>query len=264
LLEAFGESGIDFRDVGDVTSFRWRPDPARPKAMNLPAVVRSAQSVAAAVAEAMRADEAVLVLGGDCTIELGTIAGALSDSTSVGLIYIDLDADLNTPQTSDGALDWTGVAHLLDLSGTADELSGMAGRRPMLGPGDVLYVGLDNTTAAEASAIDRSKIEVIELAAVLDDPITASRHAVEWGLRFERLFVHVDVDVLEFAEFPIAEEVRRRRGLTLDQLFDVVRAAVQSPNCRGLTIAEVNPDHAPDEAASFRRLIEKMCATFQA
>ena len=39
----------------------------------------------------MSADEAVLVLGGDCTIELGTVAGALHEAESVGLVYIDLD-----------------------------------------------------------------------------------------------------------------------------------------------------------------------------
>lgn len=38
--------------------------------------------------------EDVLVLGGDCRIELGTVAGALADGSSVGLIYIDLDGDL--------------------------------------------------------------------------------------------------------------------------------------------------------------------------
>ena len=36
-------------------------------------------------------DEAVLVLGGDCTIELGRVTGALRDEVSVGLVYIDRD-----------------------------------------------------------------------------------------------------------------------------------------------------------------------------
>jgi len=263
LLDAFAESGIEARDVGDVASFRWRPDPARPKAMNLPAVVRSAQSVAEAVAEAMSAGDAVLVLGGDCTVEVGTVAGALRGSTSVGLVYIDLDADLNTPQDSDGALDWTGVAHLLDLPGTAAELGGMANRRPMLGPADILYLGVDNTTAAESSAIDRLGLEVIDLKAVLDDPVAASGRAAGWGARYERLLVHVDVDVLEFAGFPIAEEVRRRRGLTLDQLFTVIGVLMRAPNWHGLTVAEVNPDHAPDEAVAFAALIEKLCTALR-
>jgi hypothetical protein len=38
-----------------------------------------------------------------------------------------VDVDLDAPDTSDGALDWTGVAHLLDIPGSADDLSGLAG-----------------------------------------------------------------------------------------------------------------------------------------
>lgn len=51
------------------------------------------------------------MLGGDCTVELGTVAGALRGEDSIGLIYVDLDTDLNPPEASDGALDWT-VLHI--------------------------------------------------------------------------------------------------------------------------------------------------------
>lgn len=40
------------------------------------------------------------MIGGDCTVELGTVAGALRDTTSVGVVYIDLDTDLNTPEST--------------------------------------------------------------------------------------------------------------------------------------------------------------------
>lgn len=59
---------------GDVIGFRWRPDPARPKAMNCDAVVRTAAAVADLVADALASDQAAVTLGGDCTVELGTVA----------------------------------------------------------------------------------------------------------------------------------------------------------------------------------------------
>jgi arginase len=53
----------------------------------------------------------VLVLGGDCTIGIGTVAGAQSV-----LGDIDLHADLNTPASAgDGALDWMALAHMLAI-----------------------------------------------------------------------------------------------------------------------------------------------------
>jgi arginase len=42
----------------------------------------------------------VLILGGDCTVELGTVAGTLVGSPNVGLVYVDLDTDLNTPEST--------------------------------------------------------------------------------------------------------------------------------------------------------------------
>ena len=95
IVQAIRRAGWEVRDAGDVAGFRWQPDPLRPKAMNLEAVVGVAQRVADRVADALHAGEMALVLGGDCTIELGSLAGALRESRSVGLIYIDLDTDLN-------------------------------------------------------------------------------------------------------------------------------------------------------------------------
>ena len=51
-----------------------------------------------------------LVLGGDCTITLGALAG-FGDG---GLMYFDGDADLNTPERSESAVaDTMGMTHML-------------------------------------------------------------------------------------------------------------------------------------------------------
>ncbi|MBR0664102.1 arginase family protein [Roseomonas hellenica] len=255
LVPALAGSGRRVNDHGDVPSFRWRPDPQRPKAMNLDAVRRTAAAVADKVGEAMAGGGAALVLGGDCTVELGTVAGALRDEHSVGLIYIDLDVDLNTPETSDGALDWTGVAHLLDRPGTEAALSGLGPRRPMLAPADILYFAADNITPPEAEAMHALDLGLIALAEVKADPIAAARRAAAWGARYDRLLIHLDVDVLSFTDFPIAENIRRCDGLSFDALAAALALLVAAPNWRALTVTEVNPDHAPDERAAFDRLI---------
>jgi arginase len=255
LVSALAEAGLRVNDRGDVPGFRWRPDPQRPKAMNLDDVRRTAAAVAEKVAEALADGEVALVLGGDCTVELGTVAGALRNEHSVGLIYIDLDADLNAPETSDGALDWTGVAHLLDLPGTEMELSGLGPRRPMLAPADILYFAADNITPAEAQAMRSLDLKRVALAEVKADPVGAARRAVAWGARYDRLLIHLDVDVLSFADFPIAENVRRCDGLSFEALSAALAPLVAAPNWRALTVTEVNPDHAPDERETFGRLI---------
>jgi arginase len=42
----------------------------------------------------------------------------------------------------------------------------------------------------------------------------------------------------------------------LEEIGVVLGILLKAPNWRGLTITEVNPDHAPDEAEIFGRLIE--------
>lgn len=255
LADRLRRAGRQVVDRGDGAGFRWRPDTVRPKAMNSDAVAKAAKTVAGKVEEAMQAGEAALILGGDCTIELGTVAGALEDASSVGLVYVDLDVDLNTPATSDGALDWTGVAHLLDLPDTVPELAALGPCRPLLPPDAILFFAADAITPPEARVIAERSLPVMRLAEVKADPAAAAARAVDWGKRFDRLLVHLDVDVLDFTDFPIAENVRRGPGLTLAELQASLTVLVSAPNWRALTVTEVNPDHAPAEEKAFARLI---------
>ena len=256
LAEALASRGRAIRDRGDVASFRWRPDLSRPQAMNLKAVRHACDMVANQVAMAIAAREDVLVLGGDCTVELGTVAGANAAGGRVGLIYIDFDADLNTPATSDGALDWTGVAHLLDLPGCEPSLARLGPTRPMLLPQQLLYFGVENITPPEAAAIRDHAIKVISREEALRDIKAAAARAAEWAARFDCVLIHFDVDVLSFIDFPIAENVRRCDGLKLEQAAFALKQLTALPQWRGLTITEVNPAHAPYESVAFARFNE--------
>jgi arginase len=224
--------------------------------MNLEAVRHACDLVASHVATAIAAQEDVLVLGGDCTVELGTIAGANAAGARIGLVYMDFDADLNAPDTSDGALDWTGVAHLLDIPGSDPSLAKLGPTRPMLAPRHLLYFGVENITPPEAASIRDHAIEVISREEALSDIEAAAARAAEWAARFDCVLVHFDVDVLSFVDFPIAENVRRCDGLKLEQAVFVLKRLAALPQWRGLTVTEVNPDHAPDESAAFARLNE--------
>jgi len=253
------ERGITITDRGDVPGFRWRLDPEHMRAMNADAVAGVASAVADQVTAGLSDGSALLVLGGDCTVELGTVAGASRGTPDVGLVYIDYDTDLNTPQSvEDGALDWMGVAHLLGLPGSVPSLTGVGPRTPMLRPDQVLFFANGSSTDFERRTIADLEIEEVQLAQVTSDPAGVARGVANgWARRFERLLVHVDADVLDFLDFPIAEETRRYRGLRFEQLVAVLRELVAAPNWTTLTICEVNPDHDPD-GSSMRRLSEAL------
>src|ERR687894_504864 len=79
------------------------------------------EETAGRVRKADAAGHLALVIGGDCTVELGTVAGLLAPEESakrLGLVYFDLHPDLNVPgSVKEGALDWMGVAHMLGEEG---------------------------------------------------------------------------------------------------------------------------------------------------
>ena len=95
LLERVSAEGFDVRDRGDSRVRRWFPDRERPHAQHVDAVREVLLETAQRVAQA---DGTVLVLGGDCTTGLGTLAGVQTRfDDRVGLVYFDLHADMNVP-----------------------------------------------------------------------------------------------------------------------------------------------------------------------
>jgi arginase len=258
LLKLLDAEGLDVEDRGDVSGFRWQPDRDNPRAMNAAAVVTVVREVAGQVATALSEGRDVLVLGGDCTVEIGTVAGALTRSASTGLVYVDLDTDLNTPDsTQDGALDWMVVSHLLGIEGTLPELAQVGGRVPLLHPHQVLLFASDNSEPFERDLIDKLAIRQVGLAEVVADPAAVAQNAIDgWAKQFEQILVHVDIDVLDFVDTPLAENTRRFYGLTLDQLLGALGPLLAAPNRVALTVCELNPDHGAGDGSTLRRLAE--------
>lgn len=128
----------------------------------------------------------------------------------------------------------------------------------MLAASDVILVGAETLTPFETRTIEEKKIARITLNEVNADPAAAAARAVAWGAGFDRLLVHLDLDVMNFTAFPIADNVRYERrdgGFSLEETATLLKRLVAAPNWRALTVTEVNPDHAPNEAETFRHLI---------
>ncbi len=261
LIDLLAGHGVSTHDYGDVPGFRWRADNNCPRAMNAQIVASIAQEASTAVQRALARDCRVLVLGGDCTIELGTVAGALQHHHNVGLLYIDLDSDLNTPaSTTDGALDWMGVAHMLAIPDTLTELVSLGPSRPMLRPDQVLYFSVDNVEPFERDVINELSIANIRLKEVVADPVAAAHKATRWASRFDRLLIHLDVDVLDYVDMPLAENTRRNWGLRFEELMLALRVVLRSPNWSTLTVCELNPDHGEADGSTLRRFAASLAS----
>lgn len=264
LVDKLRKHGFGVEDRGDVPGFRWRPDHDNPRAMNIDAAARVARAVSVHVSAAMSKGAKPLVLGGDCTVEIGTVAGARAATGSVGLVYVDFDTDLNTPtSTTDGALDWMGVAHMLGIEGAAPELVNIGLRAPLLTPEQVLFFGTGDGTLAERRLVESRRMVEIPAGEVATDPAAAAQFVLsDWARRFERLLIHLDVDVLDFLDMPLAENTRRNVGLKLDQLMIALTLLLGAPNFAALTICEINPDHGEPDGATLNLFTDALADCF--
>jgi arginase len=261
LIDFLAARDVAVQDRGDVSGFRWRADKENRRAMNSDIVAQIARATSASVQAALGSHRAVVVLGGDCTVELGTVAGVLRTTDNVGLIYIDLDTDLNTPcSTTDGALDWMGVAHMLAIPDTLATLTTLGPHVPMLRPDQILYFATDNIEPFERGTIDSLGIREIRLKEVAADPTAAASKAVEWGERFDRLLVHLDVDVLNYIDMPLAENTRRNWGLQFAQLMSALHIILRASNWTTLTVCEVNPDHGESDGSTLRMFAAELAS----
>lgn len=230
--------------------------------MNTQVAATVARDVAALVQKAQEEDRVALVVGGDCTIELGSVSGVLSGSPDIGLIYFDLDVDMNTPDTtSDGALDWMGVAHMLGLPGVRPELAELGPQTPLLQPEQLWLFGAENIKDVEEKWIQELGLRRTSAEAVAADPVAAALEVVRWASQFERVLIHLDVDVMDYEDFPIAENTRRKQGLTLAHTMVALDVLVRVPSLSALTICEINPDHGLEDGETVKVFVDRLVAS---
>jgi arginase len=264
LVERLTSAGVVVVDHGDGAVWRWRPDRERPHAQNLEAVATTIRATADRVRQAALAGETPLVIGGDCTVGIGAVAGQLATRDRVGLVYFDLHPDLNVPgSVVDGALDWMGMAHILGVEGAQDELVQIGPRVPLLAPDEVFFLayGPDQRTEWERQIWDRHGLQGATVTEVAADPAgVATAILATLEAQCDRLLVHFDVDVIDFTDAPLSENTGRNIGLSFASTFAALGALLQSKRLAGLTITELNPNHGADDGSTLDRFVRGLVA----
>jgi arginase len=246
LLDRLRAGGLTVHDAGDVAGEPFRRDPRRSSSRSLDAVTRVAALVATRVERVLAAGRFALVLGGDCTIELGVVAGAQRALGDVRLAYLDGDADLASPShPGSGILDASGVAHLLGIA--ADALARLGPRFPMLDDRHLAMIGYDPDDAGSVDVpalLDRPGLLRIDHRSLLAHPHGAVLRVGEALVADgASIVVHFDVDTVDSADLPLADFPHYGAGVPLGTAADVLARLVGLPGVRVLTLTEVNPTH---------------------
>jgi len=241
LVERLRARGLDVVDAGDLSRVTFSPDPEHPQQQSLGRVVEVAREVADRVDGAAARRRWPLVLGGDCTLSLGVMAGLLRHHPRLGVAYFDGDLDLNTPETTpSGIFDGMVLAHALGRGAPA--LAGIGPRTPMLDEEDVVLFGYDTAAGSidppELAALERSRLARHPLESLRADPAAAARQArAQLESRCPVFLVHFDVDVTDCP----AADVPHASGLDVTAAFAALRVFLEAPACAGLAVTELNP-----------------------
>jgi arginase len=259
LVEALLAAGREVRDDGDLPVQVWRPDREHPLAQNSDQVTACLRELAERLEPPLAHGDIVLVLGGNCTIALAVIAALRRVHAGLpGLLYVDRHYDLNTPQSIiDGALDWMGLAHALSLPGCVDALADAFGPRPLLEPNQVAWLGVEPRTATdwEREQASRLSLRVTSSEALAANPAAVAGDALGY-LPPGPLAIHIDVDVLDFTDAPLAENTDgRNTGPTLDQVGEALRVAARDPRLRAFSIGELNPTRSAGDPEAIPRFV---------
>ncbi len=186
-----------------------------------------------------------LSLGGDHSMATGTVGGVSrffqDRGQSIGLIWIDAHADMNTPETSpSGNVHGMPFAALLGLGPEA--LTGIGGPSPRIRPHRCALIGVRDMDARERGTVKRSGVHVFTMRDIDEQGMRA---VMEKSLALSAdgaagFAVSFDMDVMDPAEAPgVGTPVQG--GLTFREAHLALEMIADSGKMLAMELVEINP-----------------------
>jgi arginase len=209
---------------------------------NREGLVRYSRRLADRVEASLDPSSFLLVLGGDCSVLLGSML-ALRRQGRYGLVFVDGHSDFRHPGNSPAVMAAAGEDLALVTGRGGPELANLEGRAPLVRDDDTVLVGFRPGDAC-ADELHRLGFRAEDSAAVKSRG--AGPLAVEIARWMETrpvdgFWVHLDVDVLDPGVMP-AVDAPDPGGLGFEELAQLVRALTSSPRAAGMEVTVFDPD----------------------
>jgi arginase len=258
LLERIGAM-----DAGRVEAPTYSPEIEPSGVRNGLAIREFSFALAERVGELLASDTLPLVLGGDCSILLGTML-ALKKRGRFGLAFVDGHADFLTPDRS-ATKGVAGMDLAIATGRGPDLLAAMAGVGSLVDERAVVAIGYRGvgSDAAGADELRRTGATVISLEELRAIDLTAA--ASQTVATFEQqaldgFWIHVDVDVLDSSMMP-AVDSPQPHGLSYDELAGLLQPLLASRLATGMQVTIFDPDLDPAGTLA-RRIVGTIVDSF--
>jgi arginase len=263
LVGRLQNAGFEVIDYGDCPPRLFADDDEHRRARNLPPIVAGLNDLKTHVEVAIKSGALVVVLGGDCAQSIGVIAGARRYYKHINLLWLDRDADLNTPATTpSGRIDGMVVAHIIGKG--APELVRFWGEPPLVREPDITLFGIDRLDPGEQELLGKSPLRhVLAVDIQAKGAAAAAKDALTHLHADTREFVlHLDLDVVSSDDLS-AVNVPGSGGLTFAEVRTAFMEFARHKNLLGFDVAQFNPGNDPG-GSSARKVVDLLVAALSA
>jgi arginase len=196
---------------------------------------RAAIAAAGAALEAALDDSALpVLLASDCTVAMATLPVLARREPGVRVVWLDAHGDFNTPETT--ASGYLGGMCLAAACGRWD-----GGFGPGIDPRRVVLSDGRDLDAGEREELERAALPVV------------APSEVAGAMRGERVFVHVDLDVLDPSEMPFSFPAAG--GMPMGDLRALLADLAGAAEIAGV---EVTSTASPGTAARLADMLEPL------
>jgi arginase len=238
--------GYQVEDLGNVFAEQQESAPSGPSnAKYLPQIASACSVLAEMVERAIEENRFPLVLGGDHSVAVGTVAGVSAAwrrrGEKIGVIWIDAHADMNTPESSP-----SGNVHGMPLAccigwGPAD-LANLRGHLPQVEPAKVVLIGIRDVDLSERELVRKSGVTAFTMRDIDERGLrdVMERAIAIAGDGTAGIHLSLDMDSVDPDEAPgVGTPVRG--GMTYREAHLAMEIVCDSDRLTSMELVEVNP-----------------------
>lgn len=243
LLSRLRELGHEVRDRGDLrVPVRDNAEVGDPALRYLDSILPVLVELSAQVQETVARGSVPVVLGGDHSIGLGSVAGSTA-VRRLGVLWVDTHGDFNTHETTP-----SGNIHGMPLAALCgyghDALCTLGGTRagPIVDPANVVIIGARDLDAEEKRLMRDAGVTVFSMAAIDRYGIhEVMRRAMQIASRgTDGIHLTFDLDVVD-PQFAPGVGTPSAGGMPIREAHVVMEMMAASGLLVALDIVEVNP-----------------------
>lgn len=162
-IERLEALGYDVKDTGDITIPYVADRSCNEHNLKcLDEVVSVSESLAEKVSNIIKEDRFPLILGGDHSISIGSIAGVAQHKKNLGVIWYDAHGDLNTGETSPSG-NIHGMPLAISLGIGHERLTSVGGSGAKISPENVVIIGARELDPGEKDLIKELGMKVFTM-----------------------------------------------------------------------------------------------------